>query len=183
MPDEPALREKVREAIRNGRLPRTRPDRRFGAPGSGEPCALCGDATISISGASPRGSSSAPRPSRRPRGGSPRGWPARSHGEPSSQAVRVSWRVVHVAVRVCYRDFSVPERALDHHVVVEGHERNASVAANATCRALDLSTHAPPPRPSVLPRIIVRERCVLKTTKAPPQSCEARALTKRANRP
>jgi len=43
MPDEPALREKAREAIRNGRLPRTRPDR-FGAPGSGEPCALCGDA-------------------------------------------------------------------------------------------------------------------------------------------
>ena len=64
----------------------------------------------------------------------------------TGRARQLACSVVHVAVRVCYRDFSVPERVLDHHVVVEGHERK---------------------RPSVLPRIIVRELCVLKTTKAP----------------
>jgi len=43
MPDEPLLREKAREAIRSGKLPRRQPDRTFGAPGSGESCALCGE--------------------------------------------------------------------------------------------------------------------------------------------
>jgi hypothetical protein len=39
---EALLQEKAREAIRRGALPRTRPDRRFGTPGSGETCAVCG---------------------------------------------------------------------------------------------------------------------------------------------
>ena len=43
MPDEPLLREKAREAIRSGKLPRRQPDRTFGAPGGGESCALCGE--------------------------------------------------------------------------------------------------------------------------------------------
>ena len=43
MPDEPLLRDKAREAIRSGKLPRRPPDRTFGAPGSGESCAVCGE--------------------------------------------------------------------------------------------------------------------------------------------
>ena len=43
MPDEPLLREKAREAIRSGKLPRRQPDRTFGSPGGGESCALCGE--------------------------------------------------------------------------------------------------------------------------------------------
>jgi len=43
MPDELLLRQKAREAIRSGKLPRRQPDRTFGAPGSGESCALCGE--------------------------------------------------------------------------------------------------------------------------------------------
>ena len=43
MPDEPALREKAREAILAGRLPRTKPSRTFGGPGVGAQCALCGE--------------------------------------------------------------------------------------------------------------------------------------------
>jgi hypothetical protein len=42
--DESLLQEKAREAIRRGTLPRTRPDRRFGRPGVGETCAVCGEA-------------------------------------------------------------------------------------------------------------------------------------------
>jgi len=41
--DEALLQEKAREAIRRGTLPRTRPDRRFGRPGIGETCAVCGE--------------------------------------------------------------------------------------------------------------------------------------------
>jgi hypothetical protein len=40
--DEVALRERARDALQNGRLPRRRPDRALGGPGSGEPCFLCG---------------------------------------------------------------------------------------------------------------------------------------------
>ena len=43
MPDEPLLREKAREAIRSGKLPRRQPDRTFGAPGNGKSCGLCGE--------------------------------------------------------------------------------------------------------------------------------------------
>jgi hypothetical protein len=43
MPDEPSLREKAREAISNGGLPRQRPNRMFGGAGTGGPCALCGE--------------------------------------------------------------------------------------------------------------------------------------------
>jgi hypothetical protein len=42
-PDETFLRERARQAIRNRRLPRTRPDRRFGGPGEGSPCPVCGE--------------------------------------------------------------------------------------------------------------------------------------------
>jgi len=41
--DEALLQKKAREAIRRGVLPRTRPDRRFGRPGIGETCAVCGE--------------------------------------------------------------------------------------------------------------------------------------------
>jgi hypothetical protein len=43
MPDNAARRAKAREAILSGRLPRTRPDRRFGGFGIGATCAVCGD--------------------------------------------------------------------------------------------------------------------------------------------
>jgi hypothetical protein len=43
MPDESVLREKARTAIRNGKLPARRPDRTWGGPGVGAPCAICGD--------------------------------------------------------------------------------------------------------------------------------------------
>jgi hypothetical protein len=72
------------EAIRSGRLPIAKPERTFGGQSSGGTCAVCGDQverddvefevefkrhgatpgldrSISISGASPRGNSSAPR--------------------------------------------------------------------------------------------------------------------------
>lgn len=39
--NESILREKAREAIRNGTLPARKPDRTFGGPGSGVRCALC----------------------------------------------------------------------------------------------------------------------------------------------
>lgn len=41
MTDE-KLREKVREAVRTGKLPNRRPDRTWGGPGVGAPCAICG---------------------------------------------------------------------------------------------------------------------------------------------
>jgi hypothetical protein len=41
-PVEP-LREKAREAIRGGAMPTITPDRRFGATGIGELCAVCGE--------------------------------------------------------------------------------------------------------------------------------------------
>lgn len=41
MPDEPILREKAREAIRNGKIPARRPDRTWGGPGVGVPCTIC----------------------------------------------------------------------------------------------------------------------------------------------
>lgn len=40
--DESALRKKTREAIQNGKLPRRAPDRTWGGPGVGAPCAVCG---------------------------------------------------------------------------------------------------------------------------------------------
>ena len=40
--DDSTLRDKAREAIRNGKLPTRRPDRIMGGPGCGEACALCG---------------------------------------------------------------------------------------------------------------------------------------------
>ena len=43
MPDEPILRDKVREAIRARKLPSRRPDRASSGPGVGEPCAICGE--------------------------------------------------------------------------------------------------------------------------------------------
>lgn len=41
MSDDMHLREKIREAIRNGRLPTRRPDRIWGGPSAGGVCALC----------------------------------------------------------------------------------------------------------------------------------------------
>jgi len=41
MPDEQILREKAREAVRNGKLPARRPDRTWGGPGVGAPCTVC----------------------------------------------------------------------------------------------------------------------------------------------
>lgn len=41
MPDEPLLREQARVAIRSGRIPLRYPDRVWGGPGAGEPCAIC----------------------------------------------------------------------------------------------------------------------------------------------
>ena len=42
IPDQAALREKAREAILAGRLPRRRPARTWGGPGAGVRCAICG---------------------------------------------------------------------------------------------------------------------------------------------
>ena len=39
--DEQALREKARQVTRDGKLPNRRPDRTWGGPGVGAPCALC----------------------------------------------------------------------------------------------------------------------------------------------
>ena len=39
--DEQTLREKVRIVIRDGKLPSRRPDRTWGGPGGGAPCAVC----------------------------------------------------------------------------------------------------------------------------------------------
>jgi hypothetical protein len=41
MPDEPLLREQARNAIRKGHMPLRHPDRTWGGPGAGEPCAVC----------------------------------------------------------------------------------------------------------------------------------------------
>ena len=43
MPDEPALREKARDAIRSGRLPSANPILMLGGPGCGALCSLCED--------------------------------------------------------------------------------------------------------------------------------------------
>ena len=42
MPDEQILRGKAREVIESGKLPSGRPDRTWGGPGVGAPCAVCG---------------------------------------------------------------------------------------------------------------------------------------------
>jgi hypothetical protein len=42
MPDEKILREKARTSIRDGKLPSRAPDRSWGGPGVGAPCAVCG---------------------------------------------------------------------------------------------------------------------------------------------
>ena len=39
--DEESLREKARLVVRNGKLPRRRPDRTWGGPGVGAQCAIC----------------------------------------------------------------------------------------------------------------------------------------------
>lgn len=41
MSDEKRLQAKAREALRAGRLPNTRPERIWGGPGIGAPCAVC----------------------------------------------------------------------------------------------------------------------------------------------
>lgn len=41
MPDEAILRQKAREAVQTGKLPARRPDRTWGGPGTGTPCAVC----------------------------------------------------------------------------------------------------------------------------------------------
>ena len=41
MPDEPLLREKAREGITSGRLPRQPANRTWGGPGTGGNCAVC----------------------------------------------------------------------------------------------------------------------------------------------
>jgi hypothetical protein len=43
MPDEKILRAKAKEVIRTGKLPNQRPDRTWGGPGVGAPCAVCGE--------------------------------------------------------------------------------------------------------------------------------------------
>ena len=40
MPDEPRLREQARAAVRSGKLPSRSPDRTWGGPGVGAPCAV-----------------------------------------------------------------------------------------------------------------------------------------------
>jgi hypothetical protein len=40
--DEETLREKARTVIQNGKLPSRTPDRTWGGPGVGAPCAICG---------------------------------------------------------------------------------------------------------------------------------------------
>jgi hypothetical protein len=39
--DESTLREKARQTVRDGKLPRRRPDRTWGGPGVGAVCAVC----------------------------------------------------------------------------------------------------------------------------------------------
>ena len=39
--DEDTLREKARTVIQKGKLPSRRPDRTWGGPGVGAPCAVC----------------------------------------------------------------------------------------------------------------------------------------------
>jgi hypothetical protein len=41
MPDEKILREKARAVVVAGKLPSRRPDRTWGGPGVGAPCAVC----------------------------------------------------------------------------------------------------------------------------------------------
>jgi hypothetical protein len=41
MRDELLLREKARDAVRNGKLPARQPDRTWGGPGVGAPCTVC----------------------------------------------------------------------------------------------------------------------------------------------
>jgi hypothetical protein len=41
MADEKILREKARDAVRNGKLPSRRPDRTWGGPGVGAICVVC----------------------------------------------------------------------------------------------------------------------------------------------
>ena len=41
MPDEQILRAKARAVIQAGKLPSRRPDRTWGGPGVGAPCAVC----------------------------------------------------------------------------------------------------------------------------------------------
>ena len=43
MNDEGPLREKAREAIKNGKLPAMQPRRTWGGPGSGTVCSVCGE--------------------------------------------------------------------------------------------------------------------------------------------
>jgi hypothetical protein len=42
MPDEPILRAQALEAVKSGKLPARKPDRTWGGPGIGAPCAVCG---------------------------------------------------------------------------------------------------------------------------------------------
>lgn len=42
-PDDDALRERARLLLESGALPRRRPDRVWGGPGSGGECPVCGD--------------------------------------------------------------------------------------------------------------------------------------------
>jgi hypothetical protein len=42
MADEQALRQKARAVARDGKLPARPPDRVWGGPGVGAPCAVCG---------------------------------------------------------------------------------------------------------------------------------------------
>jgi hypothetical protein len=41
MPNEAEIRQLAREALHKQRLPRERPDRTWGGPGIGVPCAVC----------------------------------------------------------------------------------------------------------------------------------------------
>ena len=41
MPDESVLRAKARDAVQTGKLPGRTPDRTWGGPGVGVPCAIC----------------------------------------------------------------------------------------------------------------------------------------------
>jgi hypothetical protein len=43
MVDEPAIREKARDAIRSGKIPSRAQRRTFGRPGSGDICSICAE--------------------------------------------------------------------------------------------------------------------------------------------
>ena len=43
MSDESVLRARAREAMKTGNLPKHRPERLWGGPGSGASCAVCGE--------------------------------------------------------------------------------------------------------------------------------------------